>query len=129
MSFYCQKIYELNEQLNPLTGIHEHSIQYITPNGGPKSAYHFEPNSRNVFPNRHSATTKNYQMKLKRQEKLIKFIMERPFFSHKPIQQNVTLQSNGQFHLAILPTIIRHLNVKFLKFENNTTIHYSYHSS
>lgn len=48
------KIYELNVQLNPLTGTHSHLIQYITPNGGPKSAYHVEPNSRNVFPNRHS---------------------------------------------------------------------------
>lgn len=85
MSFIAEKLYKLNEQLNPLTGIHEHSIQYITPNGGPKSAYHFEPNSRNVFPNRHSATApnKNKRKKLKRQEKLIKFIKERPFFSHK----------------------------------------------
>lgn len=33
-------------------------MQYITPNGGPKSAYHVEPNSRNVLPNRHSEMIK-----------------------------------------------------------------------
>lgn len=55
------------KQLNPLTGTHSHLIQYITPNGGPKSAYHVEPNSRNVFPNRHSAK----ERKPERQEKLM----------------------------------------------------------
>lgn len=34
-----------------LTGTHSHLMQYMTPNGGPKSAYHVEPNSRSVFPN------------------------------------------------------------------------------
>lgn len=34
-------------------------MQYITPKGGPKSANHVDPNSRNCFPNWHSEIFKN----------------------------------------------------------------------
>lgn len=77
------------KQLNPLTGIHEHSIQCIIPNGGPKLAGHFESNSCNSSPNLHSATkmenkkVKKWKNKKKTRMKLIKFIKERPFLSHK----------------------------------------------
>lgn len=39
-----------------LTETHSHLMQYITPNGGPKSANHVDPSSRNCFPNWHSET-------------------------------------------------------------------------
>lgn len=44
--------------LSLLTATHSHFMQYITPNGGPKSAYHVEPSSRNVLPNWHSDTVR-----------------------------------------------------------------------
>lgn len=37
----------------------------MTPNGGPKSAYHVEPNSRNVLPNRHSEISKRNERKIR----------------------------------------------------------------
>lgn len=37
------------------TGIHSHLMQYITPNGCPKSGVHVEPSSFNSFPKWHSA--------------------------------------------------------------------------
>lgn len=39
------------------TATHSHLIQYMTPNGGPRSANQVEPISRTVFPNWHSETT------------------------------------------------------------------------
>lgn len=37
-------------------------MQYITPNGGPKSANHVDPNSRNCLPNWHSETIKKNRL-------------------------------------------------------------------
>jgi len=42
--------------LRTLTATHSHLMQYITPKGGPKSAYQVEPNSRRTLPNWHSVT-------------------------------------------------------------------------
>lgn len=39
-----------------LTGRHSHLMQYMTPNGGPRSANQVDPTSRMVLPNVHSAT-------------------------------------------------------------------------
>lgn len=49
-----KKAKEQKKEAILLTGTHSHLMQYMTPNGGPKSAYHVEPNSRSVFPNWHS---------------------------------------------------------------------------
>lgn len=42
-------------QVELLTGTHSHFMQYIRPNGGPKSGNHVDPSSLIVFPNTHSA--------------------------------------------------------------------------
>lgn len=41
-----------------LTGTHSHFMQYIIPNGGPKSANHVVPSSLILFPNWHSEINK-----------------------------------------------------------------------
>lgn len=72
----CSKTIEkTTNNLLTLTGTHSHLMQYITPNGGPRSAYQVDPSSRSVFPKWHSEKYKLYKVIIKKNEEKKNWIL------------------------------------------------------